>query len=99
MLTIRNCITASLLALFVQTSLPTDLSSNMIFRRNILFVCICNALNDQTVRTIVASGDGTSPGAILRAAGCKPQCGRCLPEMAEMITEHKTASAFAKAAD
>lgn len=64
-----------------------------------MFVCICNALNDQTVRTIVASGAGTSPGAILRAAGCKPQCGRCLPDMAEMITEHQTASAFAKAAD
>lgn len=99
MLTIRNCIIVSPLALSCQAGALTGPLSNMIFRRNILFVCICNALNDQTVRTIVASGDGTSPGAILRAAGCKPQCGRCLPEMAEMITEHKTASAFAKAAD
>lgn len=64
-----------------------------------MFICICNAINDRTVREIVATGAGTSPRAIHRAAGCKPQCGRCLPEMAEMITEHQTASAFAQAAD
>lgn len=64
-----------------------------------MFICICNAINDRTVREIVATGAGTSPNAIHRAAGCKPQCGRCLPEMAEMISEHQTASAFARAAD
>jgi bacterioferritin-associated ferredoxin len=64
-----------------------------------LFVCICNALNDRTVRDIVATGAAATPSAVHRAAGCKPQCGRCLPDMAEMISEHQTASAFAQAAD
>jgi bacterioferritin-associated ferredoxin len=64
-----------------------------------LFVCICNALNDRTVRDIVATSGATTPSAVHRAAGCKPQCGRCLPDMADMIAEHETACAFAQAAD
>lgn len=66
-----------------------------------LFVCVCNAINDRTVREILATGGGNvdTPAAIHRAAGCKPQCGRCLPEMAGMIRETEAASAFAKAAD
>jgi bacterioferritin-associated ferredoxin len=67
-------------------------------RRPEVFVCICNALNDRTVRDIVSTGSAT-PAAIHRAAGCRPQCGRCLTDMAEMIDDHRTASAFAQAAD
>ncbi len=68
-----------------------------------MFVCICNALNDATVnatlRDLSASGGDVTPAAIHRASGCKPQCGRCLPEMADMIADHRTACAFAQAAD
>ncbi len=68
-----------------------------------MFVCICNALNDATVnatlRDLSASGSDMTPAAIHRASGCKPQCGRCLPEMADMIADHRTACAFAQAAD
>ncbi|MES1991546.1 MAG: (2Fe-2S)-binding protein [Pseudomonadota bacterium] len=64
-----------------------------------MFVCICNALNDRTVNELVASGAATSAAGIHRAAGCKVQCGRCLPDMAEIIAEHKTAGVFAQAAD
>tara|TARA_R110000824_G_scaffold118960_12_gene271842 strand:+ start:3990 stop:4211 length:222 start_codon:yes stop_codon:yes gene_type:complete len=64
-----------------------------------VFVCICNALNETKVREIVSTGVCDTPGSVHRAAGCKTQCGRCLPEMADMIAEHRTASAFAQAAD
>jgi bacterioferritin-associated ferredoxin len=65
-----------------------------------VFVCVCNAINDRTVREILGTGGNgvDTPAAIHRAAGCKPQCGRCLPEMAEMIRESQAAGAFAQAA-
>jgi bacterioferritin-associated ferredoxin len=65
-----------------------------------LFVCICNALNDRTVSDILANGGGAvdTPAAIHRAAGCKPQCGRCLPDMADMIRESQCANSFVRAA-
>lgn len=66
-----------------------------------MFVCICNALNDRKVSEILANGAGTidSPAAIHRAAGCRPQCGRCLPDMADMISQSQCANALALAAD
>lgn len=66
-----------------------------------MFVCICNALNERTVSDILATGGGAvdTPAAIHRAAGCKPQCGRCLPDMADMIRENQCAASFAQAAD
>jgi bacterioferritin-associated ferredoxin len=65
-----------------------------------VFVCVCNAINDRTVREILATGGSgiDTPAAIHRAAGCKPQCGRCLPELAGMIREAAAAGTFAGAA-
>ncbi|MDP2123848.1 MAG: (2Fe-2S)-binding protein [Parvibaculum sp.] len=53
-----------------------------------MIVCVCNAKNSQTVRTTLAGAPHVdTPAALHRAMGCKPQCGRCLPSLAELIAE------------
>lgn len=53
-----------------------------------MFVCVCNAINDRTVSEVLArSPQIGTPAALHRACGSKPQCGRCLPSMAEMIED------------
>jgi bacterioferritin-associated ferredoxin len=48
-----------------------------------MFVCICNALND---RELKAAADGApSVAAVFRRCGKRPQCGKCLHDVAAMI--------------
>lgn len=63
-----------------------------------MFVCICNAINDRSVREILAGAPHiTSPVGVHRAAGCKPQCGRCMESMADMIAEARAGDCLAGA--
>lgn len=72
-----------------------------------MYVCVCNAINDRKVKDILSRTPVDTPAGLHRAAGCKPQCGRCLPDMAEMIraaraeasTGVSLACALARAAD
>jgi bacterioferritin-associated ferredoxin len=63
-----------------------------------MFVCVCNAINDRTVRDVLARTPqiGT-PAALHRACGSKPQCGRCLETMNDMIAEAKAQSCMGAA--
>jgi len=48
-----------------------------------MYVCICNALKD---RELAAASKGARTVAeVFRACGKRPQCGKCLPDVAEMI--------------
>lgn len=56
-----------------------------------MFVCVCNAVTDRSVRETLARAPRiATPAALHRAMGSKPQCGRCLESMAELIAEAKS---------
>ncbi|MBB6250674.1 (2Fe-2S)-binding protein [Nitrospirillum iridis] len=56
-----------------------------------MYVCVCNAINCRTVRTHIGAG-AQSVGAVFKAQGCSPRCGRCFDTMREMIDEGKGAN-------
>lgn len=49
-----------------------------------MYVCICNALRDRELSAAAAS-DAKSVADVFRRCGRRPQCGKCLPDVAEMI--------------
>lgn len=48
-----------------------------------MFVCICNALRDRELQA--ASSNAQSVAEVFRRCGKRPQCGKCLHDVAEMI--------------
>lgn len=51
-----------------------------------MYVCICNALRDRDLAS-AAGGDVRSVADVFRRCGRRPQCGKCLPDVARMIEE------------
>jgi bacterioferritin-associated ferredoxin len=51
-----------------------------------MYVCICNALKDRELAA-AASANARSVAEVFRRCGRKPQCGKCLPEVAQMIED------------
>lgn len=50
-----------------------------------MYVCICNALKDRELAA--ASADARSVAEVFRRCGRRPQCGKCLPDVAQMIED------------
>ena len=48
-----------------------------------MYVCICNALKDRQIEA--AAHDAKSVGEVFRRCDARPQCGKCLPDVAKMI--------------
>lgn len=48
-----------------------------------MYVCICNALKDRQLSA--AANDSKSVGEVFRRCDARPQCGKCLPDVAKMI--------------
>lgn len=48
-----------------------------------MYVCICNALKDRQLAA--AAADAKSVGEVFRRCESRPQCGKCLPDVAKMI--------------
>ena len=48
-----------------------------------MYVCICNALKDKELSG--AARGARSVGEVFRRCGRRPQCGKCLPDIAELI--------------
>jgi len=48
-----------------------------------MYVCICNALKDRQLAA--AAQDAKSVGEVFRRCDARPQCGKCLPDVAELI--------------
>eukprot|EP00752_Nemacystus_decipiens_P001029 g1029.t1 len=51
-----------------------------------MYVCLCNALCDQSIGRAIESGVD-EPEAVYAALGCAPVCGRCKPMIGDMIRE------------
>ncbi len=54
-----------------------------------MYVCICNALKDKELAS-AAGEDAQSVADVFRRCGSRPQCGKCLPDVAQMIEDSRT---------
>jgi bacterioferritin-associated ferredoxin len=52
-----------------------------------MYVCLCNALTEQDIRSSMASDAGCSVSMVYRGCGCQPQCGKCVPFVRRMLRE------------
>lgn len=48
-----------------------------------MYICICNALKDKELAE--AGKDARTVAEVFRRCGRRPQCGKCLPDVAQMI--------------
>jgi len=62
-----------------------------------MYVCLCNAINDKKMSSVITN-DTRHVGDVFRSCGHKPQCGKCLPNVAELIAETKAALMATKVA-
>ena len=51
-----------------------------------MYICLCNALTDRDIHRHTAGG-GSSVAMVYRACGCRPQCGKCVPFVRQMLRE------------
>jgi len=51
-----------------------------------MYVCICNALKCRELRE-AASSEEASVAEVFRRCGGRPKCGKCLPDVAQMIED------------
>lgn len=56
-----------------------------------MYICICNALKDRELAA-AARNDARSVADVFRRCGKKPQCGRCLPDVAQIIEDERAAT-------
>ncbi|CAO3353847.1 (2Fe-2S)-binding protein [Azospirillum palustre] len=62
-----------------------------------MYVCICHALNDKKVKAALDQG-ATTPASVFRHHNCQVQCGKCVPTMRSMASEHRATCAQLTAA-
>ena len=51
-----------------------------------MYVCLCNRITDGEIRRH-ASASVCTPGAIYRARGVAPRCGKCIPMLRSILEE------------
>lgn len=51
-----------------------------------MYVCLCNGFTCRDVRSAIGGG-AKSVGAVYRACGVKPNCGRCKESIRELLDE------------
>lgn len=51
-----------------------------------MYVCICNAIRDREIAD-AALGSAPTVAEVFRRVGRRPQCGKCLPDVAQMIED------------
>ena len=61
-----------------------------------MYVCICNALRDRELEAAAhdacASSSTPMVADVFKRCGTRPQCGRCLPDVATMIDDARAAA-------
>jgi bacterioferritin-associated ferredoxin len=65
-----------------------------------MIVCVCRRLSDRDIRARVLAG-AASPAEVFSACGTAPNCGSCVGDMHELISEFRgdARAALADAAD
>lgn len=59
-----------------------------------MYVCTCNGISERKVDAVIKDG-AKSPSGVHHACGAKPQCGRCLPEIADRLRAARLAKSEA----
>ncbi|HUI18467.1 MAG TPA: (2Fe-2S)-binding protein [Alphaproteobacteria bacterium] len=59
-----------------------------------MYVCICNALNEASIRDTAGAG-ARSVQEVYDALGVRPQCGKCIPVIRDMVREDARLAAVA----
>jgi bacterioferritin-associated ferredoxin len=54
-----------------------------------MFVCICNALREKDLMAAAADPSVKGAPCVFKRCDAKPQCGRCLPDVADMIAANR----------
>lgn len=54
-----------------------------------MYICICNAIREKDLRAAARTCSGDAD-AVYESLGCRPQCGQCLDEAAEILIEERT---------
>lgn len=54
-----------------------------------MYICICNAIRDKEFAA--ASGGARSVADVFKRCGRRPQCGKCLPDVAQIIDDTRSA--------
>ncbi len=52
-----------------------------------MFLCICNALRERTVREVAPYC--RTPAELYRALDCRPQCGRCATALRSVLDQSR----------
>ena len=61
-----------------------------------MYVCICNALNEDTVRRTCRERGARCAEDVYSAHGVERQCGQCVAEMDRLIVETHSVNATAE---
>jgi len=51
-----------------------------------MYVCLCNALTDRDLLPHTVTG-APSVSMVYQACGCRPQCGKCVPFVRQMLRQ------------
>lgn len=51
-----------------------------------MYVCLCNRITDRDFRAH-AGGEGRTVSTVYRALGTKPQCGKCVPFVQQLLRQ------------
>ncbi len=51
-----------------------------------MYVCICNALKDSQLKQAAQDPGVSSAACVFKQLDARPQCGRCLPDVRDMIS-------------
>ncbi len=54
-----------------------------------MYVCICNALREKELQAAAADPAVKGVSCVFKRCSSKPQCGRCLPDVADMIAANR----------
>jgi len=66
--------------------------------QTIMYVCICHGFNEKKVKQALSQGVCTAAG-FFNCMGCKPQCGKCVPYVRQMVADHRKAMTCASNCD
>ncbi len=56
-----------------------------------MYVCICNALRDRDLKAAAADPSIKGAACVFKRCDAKPKCGRCLPDVADIIAATRIA--------
>jgi bacterioferritin-associated ferredoxin len=54
-----------------------------------MYVCLCNGFTERQAQEATGQNDCRSVAQVYRQLGCQPQCGKCVPMVAQMLRHRR----------